>query len=385
MIVLQVIAVVSLVWWSTQALLLIRAWFGVRRVDQLDSAPPAQWPKLSVVMPARNEGAHLEAALRAKLASSYPNLELVLVNDRSTDDTGAIAERLAATDARLRVVHLTELPDGWLGKLYAQQRGLEACSGEYVLFSDADIVIAPGTFERVMAECERRSLDFLTIFPKVHPRGFVLQLSLATMFRTLILFTRPWAVRDRSSSAFMGVGAFNLVRRSALAKTKGFEWLKMETGDDVALGQMMKRSGAACDVVLGGEAVSLEFYPSFTVMMRAVEKNGGSGPMPVIVVFVLFLVLLELGFVAGFAVGGAFFWAALAAVFATPIVSVLVSRFLHTPAATSPVAALGAIPFGFVMVRSSVLALIRGGVRWRDTFYPLPVVKAGRRVFGAPK
>jgi cellulose synthase/poly-beta-1,6-N-acetylglucosamine synthase-like glycosyltransferase len=102
----------SLLWWTAQVVLFLVGHGRVRQVSQLEPvAPEGGWPRLSLVMPARDEAAHLEAALTLKLSSSYPNLELVLVNDRSTDETGAIAERLAAKDPRLKVVHLSTVPE----------------------------------------------------------------------------------------------------------------------------------------------------------------------------------------------------------------------------------------------------------------------------------
>ncbi|MBL8922924.1 MAG: glycosyltransferase [Myxococcaceae bacterium] len=379
---LSIVCAVSLAWWAAQLVLFLVGGGRVRRLSALESAmPDGGWPRLSLVMPARNEAAHLEAALSLKLASSYPNLELVLVNDRSTDDTGSIAERIAAKDARLKVVHLAELPEGWLGKLHAMAKGLEACTGEFVLFSDADVFIAPGVFEKVISTAQREALGFLCVFPRITPGGAVLRLAITTMFRVLTLFTRPWAVSDPRSSASIGVGAFNLVRRSALAKTKGLEWLKLETGDDVALGWMMKASGARCDIFFGGDDVHLEFYPSFGVMMRAVEKNGASAPAGLLVLGALILLVLEAGFFAGFAVGGA--WAIAAAVILVggPVLAWRVARWAGTPAGPAPITWLGVFPFSFVLVRSALLALVRGGVSWRGTFYPTKVIARGRRYF----
>jgi hypothetical protein len=332
-------------------------------------------------MPARDEARYLEAALMKKLAGSYPNLELVLVNDRSTDDTRAIAERLAAKDPRLKVVHVTELPEGWLGKLNAMARGFEACTGDFVLFSDADVHIEPGVLERVLSDAQRGGLDFVAIVPRMDLRGPVLQLALATMFRILMLFSRPWAVRDPASKVGMGVGAFNLVRRSALAKTKGLEWLKLETGDDVALGQMMKASGARCDVLLGHDQVHLEFYPTFGAMMRAVEKNGASAPAPLLLLGGGILLTAELGFFAGFALGGVWPWAAASVLVGSVPLALFVSRWLKTPAGPSVTPWLGAVPFVFVLVRSTLLAVMRGGIVWRGTFYSTKTIAAGRRYF----
>ncbi|MER2566390.1 MAG: glycosyltransferase family 2 protein [Myxococcaceae bacterium] len=372
---------VSVTWWVAQGIFFLRARTGVHRIGTLPLETRTAWPKLSLVMPARNEAAHLEAALASKIASTYPNLELVLVDDRSTDETGAIADRFATKDPRLKVVHLHELPPGWLGKVHAMAKGFDACTGAFVLFSDADIVIEPGTLERAVAEADRRQLDFLTIFPTMRLSGLLLTASLATMFRILVLFTRPWAVRDPRSSAYMGVGAFNLVRRAALAKTKGLEWLRMETGDDVTLGWMMKRSGAACDVFLGGRDVHLEFYPSFGTMMRAVEKNGASAPFPALVLASLAMVTCELGYALGFALGGPFLVAACLIFVGSALLNLTIGRWMGYPTWTSPIASLGVLPFSFVMVRSATLALVRGGVTWRGTFYPTKVVAESRRLF----
>lgn len=196
-----------------------------------------------------------------------------------------------------------------------------------------------------------------------------------------MLFTRPWAVRDPKSSASIGVGAFNLVRRSALAKTKGLEWLKLETGDDVALGWMMKASGASCDILLGGDEVHLEFYPSYGVMMRAVEKNGASAPAGFLLLGAAMLVVLEAGFFAGFWLGGWWALGAAAALVGGPVLAWRVARWTGTPVGPTPITWLGTFPFSFVLARSALLALVRGGVRWRGTFYPTKVIAQGRRYF----
>lgn len=245
------------------------------------------------------EGAHVLQALKAKLGDGYPALQIVLVDDRSTDDTGAQAKAL--NDPRLTVARLDTLPDGWLGKVNALHRGLESARGEWILFSDADVHLAPGTLAKLIDWAEREGIDSIAAVPKITPGGPLITAALAAFSRFIVTFPRLWAVEDPKSKAAMGVGAFNLFRRSALEKSPGLEWLKMEIADDAALGIMLKRAGARQRVVIAQDAVSLEFYESYSAMARALEKNGAMAPVGVIILGLVFATVLELGYLAGFA------------------------------------------------------------------------------------
>lgn len=145
----------SAAWWAVQALALTHAVRRLPRVADMPREAREVWPRLSLVVPARDEGQQLEGAARSRLAEGYPELELVIVDDRSNDDTGTIADRLARSDPRVVVEHVEALPDGWLGKVHAMHRGLARAGGEWVLFTDADIHLEPGTLERVIAWAER--------------------------------------------------------------------------------------------------------------------------------------------------------------------------------------------------------------------------------------
>lgn len=275
-----VLTALGALYWLTMAALLLRVVRSVPSVQGLRAPPPGKWPRLSLIMPARDEEHTLEPALRSKLGNTYPELELVLVDDRSTDATGAVADAFARAEPRLQVVHVSHLPEGWLGKVHAMQRGLERASGEWVLFSDADVHLAPGMLERVIAHAEHEGLDHVCVLPRITSPCFLLQATISTFFRVICTGARLWAVPDPRSSAAVGIGAFNLVRRSALERSPGLEWLKMEIGDDVALGMMLKRSGARPAVLNGRSEVSLEFYPSLRALSRSLEKNGASIPFP---------------------------------------------------------------------------------------------------------
>jgi hypothetical protein len=378
---LTVLTVVSALYWVVQALLLARVQRSVPDIQGLSARPPARWPRLSLIMPARNEERELESALRSKLKETYPALELVLVDDRSTDATGSIADAFARTEPRLQVVHLTELPSGWLGKVHAMQRGLERASGEWVLFSDADVHLAPGALEKIIAHAEHTRLDHVCVLPTITGSGPVLLPTLTTLFRLLCVGTRLWAIPDPKSSASLGVGAFNLVRRAALERTPGLEWLKMEIGDDIALGVMLKRCGARQAVLNGRDEVSLEFYPSYGALLRALEKNGASVPFASLFFGSLLLVLLECGPLVGLFSGhpplmllGVATWGLGTAL------TLAFCRWLGNARWPALVPVLGILPFAWAGTRSGVLALVRGGVLWRGTFYSKAAVRAGLRL-----
>ncbi len=375
----------SALWWTAQAVAIARAVRLLPRIADMPREARPAWPRLSLVVPARNEAAQLEAAVTARLAEGYPELELVLVDDRSDDDTGTIADRLAAADPRVLVEHVSALPNGWLGKVHAMHRGLARARGEWLLFSDADIHLAPGTLERVLAWAEREGVDHVAAIPSVSARGPLVAPALAGFFRLFTGLARLTAVSDPASKVAIGSGAFNLVRRSALVRTPGLEWLKMEIGDDVALGLLLKRSGARQAAVIGEGFITLEFYPSIKVMIRALEKNGATAPAPLLLAGVCALVVLELGFLAGLALDGLAAWLALFTLGLAIVTQAAVSRWLGLPRWPALVPGLSVLPLAWALARSTVLAWRRGGVMWRGTFYPTTTIRAGMRLGAAAK
>jgi cellulose synthase/poly-beta-1,6-N-acetylglucosamine synthase-like glycosyltransferase len=196
--------------------------------------------------------------------------------------------------------------------------------------------------------------------------------------RMIILGARLPLVERADSSAAMGVGAFNLVRRSALAESPGLEWLKMEIADDMGLGVMMKKSGARCAAAVSGEAVSLQFYPSLRVMTKALEKNGAQAPAALMVFGNLVLATVELGFYAGFFTS--LWWVAVLIWLLAAVTDFTLASWLCAPRWPALMPGLGVLPLAFAVARSSILAALRGGVVWRGTFYSTAAVRAGQRI-----
>ena len=375
------IVALSTLWWTLQALLLWRVRSALPRLEALPLVARPAWPTVSVVVPARDEGAQVRRALEAKLSDGYPALELILVDDRSTDDTGAQARAVAAADPRVTVTRVDAVPDGWLGKVHALQHGLAHARGEWLLFSDADVHLAPGVLQRLIAWAEADGIDHITALPRVTAGDAASTAAVASFFRLIGTLARLGAAQRPDSTAAVGIGAFNLFRRSSYDATPGLQWLRMEIGDDAALGVMLKRAGARQRVIVAGDAVSLEFYRSFPAMAQALEKNGATAPAPAMLAAVLVLALLELGWLAGLATlapldaGLALGTWALAA-----CTQWTASRWLRLALWPALVPGAGAVLLGVALARSAALATWRGGVRWRGTFYPTAVVRAGARL-----
>ncbi len=225
---------------------------------------------------ARNEEKRLGQAMAVRLADDYPDLELILIDDRSTDATPAIVDRIAAADPRVRAVHITTLPEGWLGKLNALATGARACRGEWILFSDGDVFVRPGALRRVVGYAEANGLGHAAVFPEFYSTGLLLDAATTAFARTIAVIGRIWAVEDPASSAAVGSGGFNLVRARALRSSKGFEHLRMEVGDDLALGVLLKREGNRSAILNGRDYVGVRFYESLGAMARGTERAGRS-------------------------------------------------------------------------------------------------------------
>ena len=145
-------------------------------------------PRLSVVVPARNEESELESSLASLLEQDYPNLEVVLVNDRSTDRTGEILDGVASVRQNVRVLHVENLPEGWIGKNHAVHTGATRASGDWLLLTDADIRFRPDTLRRTVTYAEQHGLDHLTLVPRWELPGYWLKGVVAFFYVVLLLY-----------------------------------------------------------------------------------------------------------------------------------------------------------------------------------------------------
>ena len=358
---------------------------GTRRLRHLHDVPPAEgaeMPSVSIVIAARNEARGIEPALRSVLSQRGESIEVIVVDDRSEDATGAILDRMAAEHDRLKVVHVTELPAGWLGKNHALWLGARAARGELLLFTDADVVMTPDTAARAAGYLVREGMDHVTVAPRVIMPGRLLQAFGVTFGIFFSLFTRPWKVRDPRSRQHVGIGAFNLVRAESYRRMGTHQAIAMRPDDDVKLGKLVKKHGFRSDFVIGAEHVSVEWYHSLGEVVHGLRKNGFAGVDYRLSVVLFATVSMLLLFISPFAaVFVATGWARVLYGVAVGLMLLMyagAARAQRTPVWYGVLFPVACVLFLVVMWNATIYALWNRGIEWRGTHYPLDELRANK-------
>lgn len=359
---------------------------GCRRLRFLADLPapgPGEpLPRVSIIAPARNEARALPGAARGWRDLDYPDVTVTLVDDRSTDATGEIAAGLAREWPALRVLRVDELPPGWLGKNHANHLAAASATGEWLLFTDADVVLARDALARAVAHACRESLDHLVVGPEARMPGWLLgqfPVYFGLLYMTL---TRPWAVRDPASSAHVGVGAFNLVRASAYRAVGGHERLRMRPDDDLKLGKLLKSEGYRQDFVVGTGKLTVEWYSSWRDLQTGLMKNLYAGvdyrPGLVLGGALANLVLLSWPLLAAALLEGTARWLYVALLAVVAAEAACLARYFGTSRWAGLAMPLYGLAGAWLMLRALVLTHLQGGIRWRGTFYPLDALRSNR-------
>lgn len=374
------IALPLLVFWLAAAVLVMRGNRRMRRLGQLSHPTPARWPRVSIVFAARNEETTLGAAVPTMCALDYPDYEVIAVNDRSEDGTGALLDELARRELRLRVDHVGELPPGWIGKNHALHHGAARATGEFILFTDADIHFTPDALRRAVACAVAEDKDLLAAVPALHERGWLLGGCVNAFSFSFTIGIQPWRIPDPRSAAHGSVGAFGLVRAAKYRELGGHEPIRLRPDDDVKLGKHFKKHGARCELLLGAGALSVEWYDSVAAMVRGLTKNAYAGadyrwwvpPLGALAQAALFLWPV----VALFMVSGPAWWCYLGCLALITMVGVDQTRFAGGRWTHGLLLPLGVAIFSYILLRSMAVTHRTGGITWRGTHYPLAQLKA---------
>jgi len=367
--------------WLTHGL---RVAYGAIRLPWIKDyapTPDADCPRISLLFAARDEEEKLPAALATLMELDYPQLEVIAVDDRSRDATGRILDEFSSAHSRLRVVHVTELAPGWLGKPHALQKAYEASTGEWLLFTDADVRFKPDILRRAITFARQRNLDHLTLLSDVEMVGFW-ETVLVTFFGLAFhIANDPHRASNPNSRFYVGVGAFQLLKRSAYEASGTHRRLAMEVVDDMKLGKIVKQGGFRSGAGIARDFVVVRWHAGVGNLIRGVTKNFFAGVgynLGFVAVSVAGLLLTNVLPFAGLFFGHGWIRVFSAiAVFSALAFHVgvdLVMRVSPLYALTNP---LGALLFTYMLLRSTVVTLRQGGIVWRDTFYPLDELKRG--------
>jgi hypothetical protein len=324
----------------------------------------------------------VEPAVRSLLEADYPFLEVVALDDRSEDETGAILDGIACQDPRLVVRHLQELPPGWLGKVHACHVGAQAASGDLLLFTDADVLFRKDALRRAVSLVLELGLGHLVVLPRLLAPGF-LERGLVAAFGLLASAKfRVWELDRPGTRGFIGIGAFNLVTREAYGKISGHTRLALEVVDDVKLGLLLRRSGIPQAAAVSEGGVSVRWNPGFRKTVGGLIKNAFASTewrWSVTLLGLLALAVLALGPEVAIAVGPppVRILGGLTAVLGAGLLGAGARRSAGGSGLEGlafPLA-IGGILVAFL--GSALRATIKDGIDWRGTRYSLASLRAG--------
>lgn len=379
---LQIFAIAVLVYWVALSCYVI---INSKKINYLSSLKitTSETPSVAIIIAVRNEEADVKNALISVCNLEYSNYKIIVVNDRSTDNTSNILKEIQK-DFPIKVINIETLPPGWLGKNHALFSGYANSVEDYMLFTDADVVFNKEVLAKAMQFVVKNDLDHLTILPEISTTSSLLKSVLSTFIILLTAMQRPWAAKNKSSSASMGVGAFNLVKRAKYIQAGTHQTIAMRPDDDLQLAALMKKAGGKTDVLYGLNMIKVEWYKSVKEFINGLMKNAFSGfdynlikviagVMGVLLVFILPIpVILFFGNTAqkimlGFTLASQLilFWKMPGSKGEWWFVFTLV---------------YSGLVLVYIFIKAAFTNLRDGGIYWRETFYSLEELRNAKKV-----
>jgi glycosyltransferase involved in cell wall biosynthesis len=374
--------------WGLFGFAIIKGRARMRILDRPAPPIPQPPPSVSILIPAKDEARQIEKCVRSVLVQDYPNFDLIVINDRSTDNTGDILDAIAAEDARLKIVHIRdgELPSGWGGKSFALHRGLERAGGEWLLFVDADVTLEPDVLCTTIAWAAKREFDLISILPTFISGTFaegVLQplagAATSAMFVIALTNSPQWP-----NSAFAN-GQYLCVKRSAYEAVGGHAAIRGTLSEDVALARRLKRAGFRPRLGWGDTFATVRMYEGFGAIFRGWSRNfyvGSLGkPWRILALmnFILFCCYSCLPALAwgiyrhAHPVDALAGWGWIASAIAHFALMTAVTALMYVLAHEKPWYALLMLPYGLPVLLAicvkSLWICITGKVTWRGTQY----------------
>ena len=253
-------------------LITISNYFFIRRFDEFPTAQ--NFPRVSILVPARNEEANIGDCVESLLAQNYPDFEVLVLDDNSTDQTRAILEQISQQASRLIIHDGEALPSGWLGKHWACHQLSQKATGELILFTDADTRHQPNTLRDSVSALIAQNADLVTAFPREEMLTWGERLTVPIMgFGLFCFFPILLAEKFRLPAFSMTVGQFMLFRRSAFEAIGGYEAIRSHPVDDIKLGQNIIAQGFRWRLMDATRHITCRMYHGFSDALDGFTKN----------------------------------------------------------------------------------------------------------------
>ena len=246
-----------------------------RRIHWLSPSfePIHEKRKISVIIPARNEEQDITSSLLSVLNQKGVDLEVIVVNDHSTDHTGEIVDDIARSESRLKVLHNPPLEHGWLGKCNAMQYGAAQATGNYLLFTDADIMHAPGCFVTALNVMQKNEYDFISLWPLCDNQSFWENVNMPIYFFGVAKLLATPGLEDPDSANAVASGALMLINDQVFRDIGGFQDVKGEMLDDVGLARLLKRKNYRIGYRLAPECLQVRLFKNNRDAFWGTTKN----------------------------------------------------------------------------------------------------------------
>lgn len=376
---LTIYSVIVFIYWAFLTIYLVVNGRKISYLSSIQTFADDPAPSVVIIIAVRNEEYALKEALTSVCNLDYDNYTVLVINDRSTDNTGKILSELQSEYEKLSIINVDTLPPGWLGKNHALYAGARSSAEEYLLFTDADVVYNKNVLTRAMHYCLNNELDHLTILPRLISPSSRLGSVIMTFVIMLTAVQRPWAAKIKTSKTSMGVGAFNLVKREMYERAGTHKAIAMRPDDDLRLAASIKAAGGTADVLYGKGEIQVEWYTSVKEFINGLMKNIFSGFK-----YNVFL-----------AAGGAF-GTLLFFVLPIPLVLIfgnntarifVIGMFIFQlilyetmPGSNSKwwygfLSIYAGVIMIYIIIKATVTNLYQGGIYWRGTFYSLEELK----------
>ena len=353
-------------------------------LESFDRTSISRFPKVSVILPARNEGRYIARCLDSLLEQDYPNFEIIAINDSSTDKTGQIIKAYAAND--LRVIHIDALPkpEGWTGKNWACHQGYLGARGELLMFTDADSKHLPSTMSLAIGHLLSQNLEALTAVPRLICNDFWTKMTLPVLATFLHTRFSPIRVNDPNTKTGYFFGSFFIITRSTYEAIGTHEGVKEELVEDGALGGKVKASKFRMKMVRGESHIDAVWARDLLTLWQGLRRfmipvyyhdKADASMMVIAVFFILFAPFASLPYLPVASFAGNISFQILFGLQISAIALIMVTTAVQCRLAIfeSPLYAFAAPLSGALISFSFISAIVdakkKGAVSWRDRKY----------------